>query len=68
MQVEHVYTGSVHSDNRGRLQMLACKHRTGLMPQMPHCALLGGVLHELAPKTKENTQAWNEFSEAYNKL
>ena len=61
MQVEHVYTGSVHSDNRGRLQMLACKHRTGLMPQMPHCALLGGVLHELTAKTKENTQAWMNF-------
>ena len=67
MQAEHVYTGRVHSDNRGRLHMVDCKHRTGLMPQMPHCALLGGVLHEFCNNQREHTSL-DEFSEAYNKL
>ncbi len=56
MQMEHVYTESVHSDNKGRLQVMhTYAHTTGLLPQ--DAALPGGVLHESTAKNKEDTQA-----------
>ena len=56
MQMGHVYTESVHSDNTGRMQVMHTHaHTAGLLPQ--DCALPGGVLHESAAKNKENTKA-----------